>query len=239
MMKTLAFVAIIFSVALGACTSDPIEKLIPQSLTKGGLSTFTIDDIEVQNGKSRNGGTYVQGTVSVPFDIKKEMIKPTLLAAIKELKGRYKNTEWIAVYAMVSKSYSSVGRAEYAQNKIEIHYDILSDEMLKERNQAAKKDGLEVIRMPTKEEFDQAVLIDKTRQQIYSKILDDELEAFLDPKKRKSKKPRLTQSENFDDIIIEMTAKELGISKDKAIKTRNLLVYYQASFATETIGPLN
>ena len=237
-MRRLWFViCIIFWLAVSSCTANPLDALVPDSSIKGSLKNFTVTDIQVQTRKAINGGVYVQGTVIVPFDFKKEQVKPTLLAAIKGLKEKYKDCEWIGVFAQVAKGHYA-GRAEYAQKKIEINYNILSDDELKERNRNAKKNGLDIIRMPTKEEFDQAVLIDETRQRLYTRIQDEEIKASRDPQKRKAKKPRLTQAENFDDIIMGMTAKELGIPKDKAAKTRNILGYYQASYASETIGPL-
>ena len=61
-----------------------LERAI-ETVSDKPVAAFTIYDVDVQEGKNVNGGIYVQGNVNVPFNITWEAVKPTALAALKQL----------------------------------------------------------------------------------------------------------------------------------------------------------
>lgn len=236
MNRFLTVVVTVLYILLSSCSADPIEKLIPQSSTVGALPGITVTDITIQKGKAINGGVYVQGIIPTPYDIKKEQLKPTLIAAIKKLKYENKTCEWIGVYAQIAGGINA-GRADYIKGNIQIYYDIPTEQELNDFNVEAIKMGMEPIRLPTKEEFDLAIAIDKVWQRIKMKILDIEREEAL--LRQKNNKPAVwtLTSEKLEGKILQMTAKEMNLPKEKVLQTKDLLRYYILSSGVENIRP--
>lgn len=89
-IKKLLLIPLLILILLGAgcSSSDPIDRLIPDEALTGAIPNAEPVRIEEQHGKSVNGGFLINAQVIVPFDIKKEQVKPTLLTAIKTLKNR-------------------------------------------------------------------------------------------------------------------------------------------------------
>lgn len=219
----LILIAVLFS-AFTACSESPIDRLIPLSATKGGLANFTVSGINVQEGKSINGGTLVSGLVMVPHDIKREQVKPTLLAAIKGLKNQYGKCEWIIVYAIPSQELKgtgiNAGMAEYAEGKIRIDYGVPSTTQLAAEVGAAKEIGgpeNDPLRLMSKDEFDLAVAVDTTWQGFYE--------------------PNREHQGRGEGKLLKLTAQKMNIPVAQVKKLRKqLIMYYGPFWGNETIG---
>lgn len=219
----LIMVAMCFSM-FTACSENPIDRLIPLSATKGGLANFTVSGINVQEGKSRNGGMLVSGLVMVPHDIKREQVKPTLLAAVKGLKDQYGKCEWIIVYAIPSQELKgtgiNAGMAEYAEGKIRIDYGVPSTMQLAAEVGAAKEIGdpdSDPLRLMIKDEFDLAVAVDTTWQGLYE--------------------PNRQHKGNIEEKLLKLTAQKMNIPVTQVKKLRKqLIMYYGPFWGNETIG---
>lgn len=235
-------VAVCFSV-FTACSDSPIDRLIPLSATKGGLANFTVSGVEVQEGKSRNGGMLVMGRVMVPHDIKREQVKPTLLAAIKGLKDKYRKCEWIIVYAVPSYelkgSSTNAGMAEYAEGKIKIDYGVPSATQLAAEVGAAKELGRpdnDPLRLMSKEEFDLAVSVNEAWQDIHLKLLDEANKKAMQSRANFSNV--YTQAtEGIEAKILKLTSQKMNLpaAKIKSLR-RQLIMYYGPFWGNETIG---
>lgn len=245
MNRLIKFILVaVFFLVFTACSDSPIDRLIPLSATKGGLANFTVSGVEVQEGKSRNGGMLVMGQVMVPHDIKREQIKPTLLAAIKGLKDKYRKCEWIIVYAVPSYelkgSSANAGMAEYAEEKIKIDYGVPSATQLAAEAGAAKELGgpdSDPLRLMSKEEFDLAVSVNEAWQDIHLKLLDDAQKKAMQNRARYSEIYRHETKDISDAKLLKLTAKKLNLPEAKAQKLRKqLLMYYGPFWGNETIG---
>lgn len=228
-----------------ACSENPIDRLIPLSATKGGLANFTVAGVEVQEGKSRNGGTLVSAFVAVPHDIKREQVKPTLLAAIKGLKDKYRKCEWIVVYAIPSPALKgtgiNAGMAEYAEGKIRIDYGVPSATQLAEPIGEEFKKTLgadyEPVRLMSQEEFDLAVSVDSTWQELHLRLLDEAQKKATQNRARYSEVYRHETKDISDAKLLKLTSQKLNIPEAQAKKLRKqLLMYYGPFWGNETIG---
>ncbi|MDH5525571.1 MAG: hypothetical protein OEY01_16510 [Desulfobulbaceae bacterium] len=216
---------------LVACSSSStIDKIITPTLVKGAVKNFTLSDIKIQNGKSINGGMLVTAYALVPLDIKREQVKPTLLASIKALKDKHPNCEWIIVYLCPDPRLKNTGvyagMGEYAQEKIEITYGIPSKEQLADQVDPSTEDysrndlladldfsDWEPIRPPTKEEFNKAIEIDTMIFNVEKKHLVGEDAAYQ--------------------VVAEKTGRSV-----KEIRTakRKLYSYFTVSWGKEAIS---
>lgn len=133
----LALIYAFVLISIIACGSD-IERKIPPSMTNGAVENLNLS-IEKQTGKSRYGGTLIKAYGVVPFNIKREQIRPTLLAAIRVLKQNNPGCEWFWVGIVpetmaLAKTGRLVGRAEYTEGELDIYYGIPSDKQMDEWN---------------------------------------------------------------------------------------------------------
>ncbi len=143
------FLIILISLPIGYFMKDvksffhepsQIERIIDSTPMKKPAS-FSIYHTEVHEGKAVKGGLYVQGSVKIPFDIPRDKIKPTILAALKKLKRKHPKSEWFVVYLFpegekAEKVGISAGRGEYIDGKITIINGLLSG---KEWMESAKR----------------------------------------------------------------------------------------------------
>jgi len=118
-------------------TQTVIERLIPDEEIKGGVEVVIIE-MEELSKKSAHGGRLIILKGTVPFDIKRKQVRPTLLATIKKIKHDDPGCEWIVVSLGPNKKLTEkthfVGRAEYTEEGIDIQYGIPSDKQMEENN---------------------------------------------------------------------------------------------------------
>jgi hypothetical protein len=133
MMKRITMI-IVSIMMLISCGSE-IDKKIPDSMLVGAVPNISVD-IKEQKGKNVKGGRLLEAIGTVPFDIKKEQIKPTILAVIKAIKQKNPDCEWIAVHLKLAKDLPllQAGIAEYKEGNISISYGIPSDKQIEEWN---------------------------------------------------------------------------------------------------------
>ncbi len=188
-MKTIKILTFLTTLFIFGC-SNPLDKLIKPEMLQGAVPNFTITGVDIQTGKSVNGGTLIRGKAIVPYDIKREQVKPTLLSAIKKLQEQHPACQWIVVWLIPEKEAIGAGleagHGEYAVDHINIMYGIPSkktldreielkknllnpafikasikeDEFFEEMYGPNYKDYVP-IRLPTREEFDRCVKIKK------------------------------------------------------------------------------
>lgn len=128
-------------------------------------------DIKEQKGKNVKGGRLLEAIGTVPFDIKKEQIKPTVLAVIKAIKQKNSDCEWIAVNLKLAKDLPllQAGIAEYKEGKVFISYGIPSDKQIEEWNTNIGKNDLPRLHRPDKKTFDDGARVIK----LYYKFNND------------------------------------------------------------------
>lgn len=223
---------------------NSLDKLIPPSAVKGGITNFIVSGIKVSEGKSRNGGTLVTGSVVVPYNIKRDQVKPTLLAAIKGLKDKYRKCEWIIVYAIPSQELEgsgiNAGMAEYAEGKIRIDYGIPSSDQIAESvGRGLKKlsgADYEPVRLMSREDFDSAVAIDAVWQKIHLKLLDDANQKARQNMTRYADIYRRETAEISDTKLAALTSQKMSIPASQIKKLRRqLLMYYGPFWGNETL----
>lgn len=235
-MNRMILVAVCCLSVFTACSENPIDRLIPLSATKGGLANVTVSDIDVQE-KSINGGTLVSGFVAVPHDIKREQVKPTLLAAIKDLKDKYRKCEWIVVFAIPSPELKGTGiwagKAEYVEGKIQVDYGIPSAAQIAEPIEKEFKklhSDYEPVRLMSKEDFDLAVAVNTTWQKIHVGLLDEANKYSGEVYMRKVEKIS-------DARLLKLTSQKMNLPEAKVKSLMHQLGwYYSPLWGNETIG---
>lgn len=121
----------LFSIS-GCLDSDhPLDGLISSANIEGAITPIKVLNLERQTGKSVEGGQYVQTEISVPFDIKQDQVKPTILSALKEMKKEFPSCHWFVIYLNPSQfksdrlgSLISVAKGEYTDGQINIDYQL-------------------------------------------------------------------------------------------------------------------
>lgn len=250
-MKKLCFLLLLVLFA-GCSGSGHIDKLIPEEAIVGALPNLAPVDIEEQRGKSVNGGFLVNAQVLVPFDIQRDQVRPTLLAAVKTLKKRYPDCEWIVVFLTLQESLDKytlyAGRAEYTKDGIDITYWIPSQKQLVEQEDPRKETpgdnslfaGLdfsdwEPIQPLTREEFNFAVQAAQTYQKLSQRLQDEASAAAMKDRDNYSETYR-KMMENFEDRVLVLAAKDLSTRKAEVKKAQRRLLYYSASWGSEKIA---
>lgn len=228
-----------------ACTDSTVDRLIPPSATNGGLANFTVSDIKVQKGKSINGGMLVSGSVLVPYDIKREQVKPTLLAAIKGLKDKYRDCEWIIVYAVPHQKLTgtgiNAGMAEYAERKISIAYGVPSAAQLAappidDENKKFLDGDYEPVKLMSKADFELAVAVDAAWQAAHRKLLYDADQKAMQNKAGYGEIYARETAKISDAKLATLTSQEMGIPAAGVKKLRKqLLIYYGPFWGHETM----
>lgn len=223
-----------------ACSESTIDRLIPPSATKGALANFSVSEIKVQSGKSVNGGTLVTGSAIVPYDIRRDQVKPTLLAAIKGLKDKHRDCEWIIVYAIPSQNLKgtgiNAGMAEYAGGKIRIDYGVPSATQLTGPVGDLLGTDYEPVRLMSRDDFDLAVAIDAVWQNIHLKLLDDADQKAKTNKARYADIHSRETAKISDTKLAALTSQKMSIPASQVKKLRTqLLMYYGPFWGNETL----
>lgn len=252
-MKKLLLLLVLMTLGAGCSSSDPIDRLIPDEALTGAIPNAEPVRIEEQRGKSVNGGFLINAQVIVPFDIKREQVKPTLLAAIKTLKNKYSSCEWIVVFLSLRENLDKytlyAGRAEYTKDGIDVAYWIPSNKQLSEQKDPRKDDnrndpflaGLdfsdwEPIRPLTREEFLFATQAAGTYLAFQKTIQDNVMAEAMKNRDNYTKTYR-KGLENFEERVLILTAKKLGTQKAEVKQAqKRLVLYYSPSWGTEKIG---
>ena len=144
-------VILFFILALFCGCESRLDNAIPQSSFVGAISNVDVNlrgqgEIATQQACVNKSGwcwapedwTLLNADAFVPFDIKREQIKPTSLAILKKLVEKYPKCTTININLAPDKEMAEilyfVGRLEYRDNKIIIHYGIPSDKEMEEHN---------------------------------------------------------------------------------------------------------
>lgn len=196
------FFFIICTIMISGC-SDPIETLIPPSLVHGSLQGF---NIQMEMSKD---GNRLDGEAIVPHDIKRDQIKPTLLAALKGMKQEHPKYDWIILYLYAGGNSKtggvSPGRAEYKGGKITINYEIPSAEQIEIQKKVVEEtpgsNPRSIPELLSKEEFTKAAKIEFLYHSNHSR-LNDRAKALA------------------------AVSKKMNISTDKVTEYREKLGYY-------------
>ncbi|MCP3940042.1 MAG: hypothetical protein GY710_00975 [Desulfobacteraceae bacterium] len=195
-----------------SCSADPIDKLISSTAMENTVFPLNIFDIQKQTAKSVNGGTLIEASVEVPYDVKRNQVRATILASLKKLKTDYPKTEWFIVYLYPAGKETSripaaihAGRGEYVQQEIFINYLIPSkEEIQRYADKNAKSDNymISTPKLMSEQEFYKAVGIASLYYDYY----------------KSSRDPNLSY---------QKAAEQLGMSKTNVKAYRaNLLNYY-------------
>jgi len=112
-------------------TSLP-KEIVEDNISVSGLM------YEEQTGKAVRGGKLIRVKGIVSFDIKREQVKPSLLAVITKVRKNNPKCEWIFVVlspgAELGKYAHHAGIADYKEGNLTIRYGIPSDKNIKEWN---------------------------------------------------------------------------------------------------------
>lgn len=219
------------------CAEDPIDKLIPETSLNGSIQKITIFDLETQRGKIVRGGLLIIASVKVPYDLRREQVRPTLLACIKELKKRNRDCEWFNVFLCADgRDGIYAGRGEYREGKIYISYGIPSKKQLVEA-EALREELADYVppRLLSKEEFNLAADLDELYYRYDNTLAEKDLKEARDGK-RWNQDVYDKLSDSRDDRIYEMIAKEVSLPDDTIRKLRRSLgTYYIFAWGSETI----
>lgn len=116
-----------------SCESK-IDKAIPDSMLIGAVPNINVD-IKEDNYK---GGKAIIVTGIVPFGIKREQVKPSLLRILKTVAEKYPNATGIFVRltpdADLGRYAYFAGRADYEDKSIALYYMIPSDKQIEDWN---------------------------------------------------------------------------------------------------------
>lgn len=232
-MNKLKIVVLIFiSLMLFAC-SDPIESLIPPSSVHGAITQFNVSGDLKENGKK------IDAYVTVPHDIKRDQVRPTLLAAIKGLKKENKKIDWIAVDLLAGGDSSFfAGRGELKSNQIKIEYWVPTEAQIHERieyNQNQRGEDSAILPIPelmSKEAFAMALKANDLYHKYYNKLSDRDNQLISE------------NEDLFDELnntrterARKLTAKKLGLSSQDVLDYRSRLNnYYTIGWGKETIS---
>ncbi|MCG8637022.1 MAG: hypothetical protein MI863_24530 [Desulfobacterales bacterium] len=174
---------IIFILIFTSACSHPIEKLAPDSELKGAVTPLKIIAIEKESKRATPRKIRIKAFVSVPHDIKKEQVRPTILMGLRILEHRFPGKDLFSVYLCpdgkksMSCGYLYVARGEYADKEIRICYLIPSREQIEAYAEANKdmrpeKERVIVPRMMSKKDFYQAIEITSLYYDYYKVTLE-------------------------------------------------------------------
>lgn len=138
-IKILVASAIIFSILSCSSKESQIDKMFPADQVKGAITKLDAT-VNEQTGKGVKGGRLVEALVTVPFDIKREQIRPSMIGVLKVLMNKYPDCEWFTISMSFGKDVPllTAGQAEYKEGKIQIQYGVPSDKELEEWNLIVK-----------------------------------------------------------------------------------------------------
>ncbi len=221
-MKARLLLLLLIMTFLISCESR-IDKAIPDSMLVGAVPNMNVG-LEEDNYR---GGKAIIATGIVPYDIKREQVKPSLLAILKVVVEKYPKATGIFVRLAPDEQLGRLayfaGKADYEGNVITVHYGVPADEQIKNWNSEIGKpitfegktlgtnDSPPLSRF-NKETFDTGkkiiLLYYKTEKQLIAKYSNQPL-----------KMPTTEQ-------ISKIVAKEMGISLKEVTRHHRLLSNY-------------
>lgn len=211
-----------------------IEDKITDAQLIGAISNV---NVSIKEDKYK-GGTAIIAVGVIPFDIKREQIKPTILAALKVLIRKYPDATGIFIRLAPDKDLAKyayfAGTADYENNEITVDYKIPTDKQINDWNSEIGKpielegkslgtnDSPRLLRFD-KKLFDIATKVTlsyhKAQKQLANKYIDQPL------------KTASTQE------IYHLVSGETGVSDKDAQYYRNLMdAYYGSTREKETIS---
>ncbi|MBI4839225.1 MAG: hypothetical protein HY806_08845, partial [Nitrospirae bacterium] len=123
----------IFIVTMVAC-EPRIDEMISDSQLIGGVPDISIN-IKEDNYK---GGTAIIASGGIPFDVKREQLRPSMLSVLKVVLKKYPQSTGIFVRLTPNEELAKygyfAGMLDYEEGSAIIHYKIPSDKQIKEWN---------------------------------------------------------------------------------------------------------
>lgn len=154
---------ILLSVLIITSCESNIDKMIPESYLAGAVSSV---EVTIKPPNSRRPDNTVVACY-VPFDIKRDQLKPTLFTVLKSVKKECADCKIISIFLYTDKEMEEartwVGRMEYKEGKIELFYQIPTDEQINKHSLTAGKldpalfgKGTEINKLPPLHRIDKA-----------------------------------------------------------------------------------
>lgn len=222
----------------GCSDRDQFDNLFPESSLAGSYVPAKIFNVETQRKNNVKGGFSINALAEVPYDIKREQVKPALLACIRALKKKNQDCEWITVFLCAEgKKGIYAGKGEYKEGKTDISYGVPSKELL-----AAEKTAIEYYhliheppRLLTRTEFDQASHIFDLYHKYTAVLTEEDM--------KKAGNGIAFDQDIYDslmnsrsDRVFKKVTGEVNLSEAKVRKLRNgLMRYYILTWGNETV----
>jgi hypothetical protein len=220
---------VLFCLMLPTC-GPSIDTLIPASRLDGTLPNLQIETSE-QTGKSVKGGRLLVSSVAVPYDMRSDQVKPTLLSIIKQIKQKDPSCEWIVVYLVpvdAALPLLQAGIGTYKEGRIELRTGIPSDKDLADYN--ALRGSLGAEHYPPLTRPDNATF------ELGRKVLL----SFIANKEKLILEGRMRDVESADLAVFPHVSRDTGISFREARRVyHQLMSYYVPAWGVETIGGEN
>jgi hypothetical protein len=211
MFRSVAVIFLFF--LLSACSGSSLDKLIPDSSYEK-LSLNIPLEIETQTGKSVKGGTLLECYGIVPFDFDRNHVEMALLKAIKTVKEKTPDCEWVVVWLSpderIKKWGFCSGHAEYKEGVISLDLASPTSEQLDEWNRRnANNLGYRLANF-NKDTFKEAIgLITKYEE------LDKKLKANERVVKREGY-PLTVENYHSEEDILKLLASKDSMNLDRA-----------------------
>lgn len=132
--KNIFFIFGLFAILLG-CRSE-----LPDSYLIGAA-----DGVDISFHKTSSKDLRIEAVGIVPFNIKREQIRPTIFFVLKQLKIKYPDCKQSSIVLTPERDsnplfhFISVGSAIYKDDQISIHYGIPSDDQISKYNADGEK----------------------------------------------------------------------------------------------------
>jgi len=129
-MKRIFLLLFLFS---AGCSDSPADK-ITNAMCFGAVPISDVS-IKFKSDQPGRNGQLIDMEGVVPFDIKKEQVKPTILAAFKDLLKKHPESKDIFVGLLPDRRlHQFVGHASYHSGTVSIHYGIPSEAEMDKKN---------------------------------------------------------------------------------------------------------
>lgn len=244
MARTILSFSIVFTlmslllIPCGCSDKDQVDSLIPKTDLMGSCDSVRIFDMETQQAKTIKGGFLIHALAEVPYDIKREQVKPTVLKCIQDLKHKNQGCEWITVFLCANgRKGIHAGKGEYKEGKIIISYGVPSREQLAAEKVAIEDYHLvhEPPRLLSGTEFNQAAEICDLYVK-YTAILEEEDIKNASEGKIIDQDIYESLMDSRADRVFKKVAGEVNLPEVKVRKLRNnLMRYYILNWGDETI----
>jgi hypothetical protein len=132
MKKILLYLIIYLIIVLLVCVSceSKLDKAIPSSQLTDAIQNvnYSIEEKKATTGKILD----IRGFV--PFNIRRDQIRPTVLSVLKEVKIKYPEPEEIHIRFFITPELDSPGYASFEGGKLKITYGIPSLKEIEKHN---------------------------------------------------------------------------------------------------------